>query len=280
MKSFSEKYGFKPTRTVLQSDSMDDPLRNGLWNAIYSYYYAQYGRDISPDKIIKLRSAFIRDIWTEFFNLPIDEFSEGINDIKKQYVKLLWYEVYDLLQFCLTTNDNDLIKSKFKMECNRVLERDKAIYRFVGDEIAQITSKTEITEIEKAVLTDDPMAMHLTTALKLFSDKESPDYRNSIKESISAVEALCRIITDKPKATLGEALDKIKKSELIDLHPALNSAFDKLYGYTSDKDGIRHALLDGKNELKQEDAIFMLVACSAFVNYLKAKIARVQETKK
>ena len=44
----------------------------------------------------------------------------------------------------------------------------------------------------------------------------------------------------------------------------------QLYGYTSDADGIRHALLD-ESDLDFEDAKFMLVSCSAFTNYLKGK---------
>ena len=42
--------------------------------------------------------------------------------------------------------------------------------------------------------------------------------------------------------------------------------------YTSDAAGIRHALLEDPN-LDAEDAKFMLVACSAFINYLWAKAA-------
>lgn len=57
------------------------------------------------------------------------------------------------------------------------------------------------------------------------------------------------------------------------MHPALKGSFEKLYGYTSDAEGIRHALLDEPN-LDFEDAKFMLVSCSAFVNYLKAKAAK------
>jgi len=49
------------------------------------------------------------------------------------------------------------------------------------------------------------------------------------------------------------------------------TAFDKLYGYTSDADGIRHALLE-EVTLDFDDAKFMLVACSAFVNYIRAKV--------
>ena len=101
--------------------------------------------------------------------------------------------------------------------------------------------------------------------------KPTPDYRNSIKESISAVEAICAAITGDSKATLGEAL-KVIDSE-APLHGALRSAIEKLYGYTSDADGIRHALMT-ETKLEQEDAIFMLVACSAFVSYVIAKRAR------
>lgn len=57
------------------------------------------------------------------------------------------------------------------------------------------------------------------------------------------------------------------------MHPALKGAFEKLYGYTSSAKGIRHALLDEPN-LGFEDAKFMLVSCSAFVNYLKSKAAK------
>jgi len=45
-----------------------------------------------------------------------------------------------------------------------------------------------------------------------------------------------------------------------------------LYGYTSDSGGIRHALSDEDVTPTFEDAKFMLVSCSAFINYLKAKM--------
>lgn len=40
-----------------------------------------------------------------------------------------------------------------------------------------------------------------------------------------------------------------------------------MYGYTSDEDGIRHSLLE-ESTLKFMDAKFMLVSCSAFINFL------------
>jgi hypothetical protein len=85
------------------------------------------------------------------------------------------------------------------------------------------------------------------------------------------VEALCAIVTGDSGATLGHALKMIDPQ--AKLHSALRSAFEKLYGYTSDANGIRHALME-ESDLEQEDAIFMLVACSAFVSYVLAKEAR------
>jgi hypothetical protein len=110
-------------------------------------------------------------------------------------------------------------------------------------------------------------------ALDLLADRKSPDYRNSIKESISAVEAICSLVAGSSSATLGQALKELEKKKSVDMHPALKGAFDKLYGYTSDAEGIRHALLKESN-LDFEDAKFMLVSCSAFINYLRAKSAK------
>jgi len=97
----------------------------------------------------------------------------------------------------------------------------------------------------------------------LLSDRNSPDYRNSIKESISAVESLVQKTLGKD-GTLGNLIKK------LDLHPALQSAFSSLYGYTSDEDGIRHAILDSER-ITFEDAKFFLVICSAFINFVNSK---------
>ena len=76
-------------------------------------------------------------------------------------------------------------------------------------------------------------------------------------------------ITDQPKARLGDALKVIGR--LHKIHPALGGAFLKVYGYTSDQDGIRHAMID-EAELTPADAKFFLLSCTSFINYLKSKL--------
>jgi hypothetical protein len=105
----------------------------------------------------------------------------------------------------------------------------------------------------------------------MLSDRRDPDYRNSIKESISAVEALVKTVTKSDKETLGDLLKDLERKGK--LHPALKAAFSSLYGYTSDADGIRHALLD-EDRVTFDQGKFMLVACSAFTNYVTAMVRR------
>jgi hypothetical protein len=138
----------------------------------------------------------------------------------------------------------------------------------------EITSESEIEAIEQAIEdSPSPITIHLQQSLSFLSDRKNPDYRNSIKEAISAVEALCKRITNDPNATLGKALGKLDDETQIKTHKALTKAFENLYGYTSDADGIRHALLD-EPTIDFEDAKFMLVSCSNFVNYLTVKASK------
>lgn len=69
--------------------------------------------------------------------------------------------------------------------------------------------------------------------------------------------------------SVSTALKKLAGKGVL-MNPSAQAALNKLYGYTSDADGIRHAEIDSST-VDFEDAKFMLVACSAFVNLLIAR---------
>ena len=66
---------------------------------------------------------------------------------------------------------------------------------------------------------------------------------------------------------------KCKEKGVI-IHPSLKEAFNKLYGYTSNAKGIRHAGNLGGKDSTFEEAKFMLVSSCAFINYLKCVVAK------
>ena len=283
MESFSQRKGLKPVKNILQVDSMDDDLRIKLWNNLHIFYWQNvktgirnsFLKDFNNSSIVTL----IMQLWKEYFINALDTLSDDWDEVykvvKEYFFKCTWYEAYDLIEFVSAHYPVPHFNSVFIKSCNRILETELSAYRFVGGKITQITSDVEISEIQQALeIPVSPVQEHLKQALDLLADRKNPDYRNSIKESISAVEALCRLIAKDDDASLGKALDEIEKTGVIELHKALKDAFHRLYGYTSDKKtGIRHALINEPN-LNFEDAKFMLVSCSAFINYLVIKSSK------
>ncbi|WP_321394847.1 hypothetical protein [Emcibacter sp.] len=96
---------------------------------------------------------------------------------------------------------------------------------------------------------------------------------DSIRESIHAVESVCRQMTG--EKTLGPALSKLKKNH--GLNEALKQGMDKIYGFTNTAQGIRHPILEKEEELDLNDAQFMLGACAAFCSYLINKLAPAEK---
>ncbi|MCT4573223.1 hypothetical protein N3930_39405, partial [Bacillus thuringiensis] len=82
-----------------------------------------------------------------------------------------------------------------------------------------------------------------------------------------------KVIANDEKGTLGQALGKLEQKGVV-IHDTLKEGFKRIYWYTSDGDGIRHAHKDVPN-VSFEDAQFMLVTCSAFCNYLIEKANKV-----
>jgi hypothetical protein len=266
---FSERKGLKPVSKIIQTDGMNANLRNSLWNALDISFWSSQGFLWNKHARAPIE-PFSATLWFEYFKEPIDSrprYPEGkLNAIRDYFFRCEWNEVYEFLEFVLNYF-KDQYANKF---VNDILERELAGYRFVGGVITDITDKQEAQMLEETLAdTEFPgVRKHLQTALELLSKRDNPDYRNSIKESISAVESLCRVITKNDKATLGDALKVIERSG--GLHQALKAAFSSLYGYTSDEQGIRHAMLE-EPALTVADAKFFLLSCTSFINYLKSK---------
>lgn len=272
--SFSQRMGLAPVVKVAQVDSIDKPLQNALWNVLLADCFAGFhSREKAyPDK---LRGSnfhdFACDLYSDFYKTTIDtlprNWSTFKSTIKESFFQMSWHRVYCFIEFIVKLNHRG-VGGTLVESFNKVLERENSAYRFVSGKVTPITSSDEIEEIEKAISGSDQYAgvrTHLQTSLGLLTDRQNPDYRNSIKESISAVESLAKKLVGDDKATLGQALKILETKH--NLHGSLKSAFLTLYGYTSDASGIRHALLDNAAAPTKADARLMLICCSAFINF-------------
>ena len=278
---FSERYGYKSVRDVIQKESIDDPLKNKLWNILGLYIFQKYKKEFQALVNNPVRNSNLDQFFSLLFHQHLKKridqipysFEETIGKIETLFFKQLqWYEVYDFIEACIEHFPFKSNKDDFVLLLNDCLTLENSAYRIINNQVIEVTSEQEIQSIEEALentTSYSGVQQHLNQALKLMSDRQNPDYRNSIKESINAVESICKIVTNDDKATLGKALKIIE--DKFGLHSALKGSLSQLYGYTSDGDGIRHAMLEASN-LNYIDAKFMLVACTNFINYLIEKI--------
>lgn len=244
---------------TIQIESVDDDLRNKLWNHIrYSYFTPQ-----TPDNYFIVYNGFFKEIFE--YNIHAN-----IYIFRDKFLALQWYKIYDFIEFilsnCRHSNTSDPTR-----DFNQILEEESAGYRIIDGSVTPITTKTEISEIEGALSAKIPsVASHIKTSLELFSDRKDPDPENSIKESISALEAFLRKAAGNDDLDLRRALKSIMKdSTTIDQN--LRNAILNLYTFTNDSSGVRHSHADTKIKVTLDDARFVLIICSAIINYLTTK---------
>lgn len=272
---YSDRNHINEVNKNIQYKDLDKRSRTCILNHIKILISELHDKNRQSLYHLLLSEVYVLEIKTEGYYRDakiIKIIRETINE--DEYDKVL-----TLLEFIANTCETLLAKQKHKSSyddlygtLNAVFKKEFIGYRFLNKKIVPITDEYEINTIEETSNnTNNNVKTHITKALKYLSDREKPDYENSIKESIIAVESICSQIAEKRNATLGEAL-KVLEQKGTEIHPALNQAFSKLYGYTSDANGIRHSgNIAGPNSTFEE-AKFMLVSCCAFINYLKGNI--------
>ncbi len=284
MASFSERYGYESPHKAVVQESMPEDIVNVLCT-LFDLLIKQCRED--RNNCFKIDEIEM-NVWCYFLNKRRNDIYNYQGYQKPVIIPFLsdknnrWNTKLDLIEYVVQYMVNITKKHpRFTGLLNQIVEyinhhfeRLHYGYRVVNYYIAPITSKEEIKAIELALEeSKDNVRTHLLEAVALFSNRENPNFRNSIKESISAVEVVCRDLTG--KRTLGESLSALEKQGVV-IHKQLKSAFEKLYAYTNQEGtGVRHGLMDadGTYVPTYNEAYFMLISCSAFINYIRGIVA-------
>ncbi len=275
---FSERNKIIPSKEIM-IDGITKSCRNRLINTITIFFENDLDADVLKDLYLYAYDKLGKKIDYEVIAELPDYLEEDlITTINEDWDDFSWHTCFDFIEIILKFDYKaheyyQEVLKELKIKVNGILSDEKIGYRIINNQITNITNEEEIHELETAmdsIFTS--VDNHIEKALKFFSDRKNPDYKNSIKESITAVESMCCIICEK-NVELGKALGKLEKNGIY-IHGAMRSGFQSLYGYTSDESGIRHGGFEDK-EVTEEDARFMLVTCSAFINYLKIKYEKI-----
>ena len=272
-KNFAQRMGLAKVPKPLKQGEFSERIRNRINNA-FEAYYAWY-KDRDPVLIYGRCLAAL---------LEFNDCDLGIRDKRLNSMTELQYDygsqrMDEYIENALTITSwinyccflERLVQQIDKLApiFNKVFEEEMFAYRFIDGLLTPVTDDEEIKAIEDALTNPHGgIVHHLKQSLSLLGKKPVPDYRNSIKESISAVEVACREITG--ENTLGKALSKLNSKHK--LNSQFKDGLEKFYAFTNNEgSGIRHALMDSDADIGYAEAKYMLVSCSAFVNYLKDK---------
>jgi hypothetical protein len=268
--TFEQAEGLEPLPSQLKPRELTQHLRAGFWLVLND----------ELDKNTQRHTWVLHPPWKTILHgvhvfrraLPTDEFDPTTHQqkewLKPTILQGSYDQVFGLLQWILR---HQACPRSFSEDIAAVLKMNRAGYRLIdGRTFMPIASEEEAEVAARAfaaLRSSDAYSgarQHLTVAADRVT---ASDWTGAIRESIHAVEAVVRVVTQKKKFSEAIAVFENRWS----IHGALKTAFLSLYGYTSDEPGIRHPLLDAKASVDEVDALFMFGACAAFVTYLIQK---------
>lgn len=279
---FSQRNGYSQVDDLFIREQLTPELENAINNCYGDFRHGLSAKNYYDIDFYYNMEAFL---WRFYLNQKMSDFGNYYNyrTVLTKYVSSKsteWFNKLDIIEVSIDYLYNqgkqynivEQLTNELVAALNFDFKRLNFAYRIIDGKFIEITSEEEIAAIKKALDDNtDGVREHLDKAIEHCSRRPVGDFRNSIKESISAVEVVCRKKTG--ANTLGEALKNLEKNGVA-IPQLLRVSFEKLYAYTNNEEtGIRHGLMDSEGTYTpgSDEAIFMIVSCSAFINYLNKK---------
>lgn len=273
--TFSQANGYEEIPGPLKLEELSKEARTRIWNLFHDYLLMSRYRSW-PHPLIDPWESILRSVHADHHYLPLDEWNSNFESVRsqlRQYIEAQPFnKVFDLIQFVMR---QPKCPHHFNIRMKNTFASSRLAYTIdiappptILPAATQEEGETILESLQ--TLREAGLSGGATHLLNASGFINQGDWAGSIRESIHAVESVARIIDPQASQTLGPALSSIERQG--SLHPALKNAFSALYGYTSNEQGIRHALLNGDGtDVGKDEAIFMIGACASFASYLWRK---------
>jgi hypothetical protein len=270
---FSQRTGLEPIPPQLKLGEVSTELRRLL----HYYISLEIDRESYPTGYSVVFAdkwrRVAKDLHVVFFKQPVDTFNYSVHENEQRlnnHIKRAGIgDLFNLVEFLVR---HPGCSSEMKGEVADAFVTARAAYRVFDNKcIAAIGTDEQAAAYECAIA--DAEADNAIAARKQLIAAgvalRNSDWATSVRESIHAVEAMAVQLAPGTD-TLGAALKVLEQRG--HLHGGLKAAFGSLYGYSSDEEGVRHALVFGNDaQVDEADALFMLGACASFVSYMLAR---------
>lgn len=179
-----------------------------------------------------------------------------------------WDEDWDTWRI---NNELSEVRLYIGAELQRIFDEDRLAYEFADGVVRRRGRKHTEDQATRAgvVLGDGRLADardHYNKALKFFRDRTKPDFQNSVKEAVCAVEAAGKALFPNSKAkTLGDLVKDLGNKN--QMPQALLKTLEGIYAYRNSGDGVSHG---GANGGAATEAVteYVLSVCASQIIFL------------
>lgn len=204
---FSDRNGIARENTSVQIDSLDERSRVAIANAVNKAYSIVFKDGDSKNRCTDFWNSILVNVYVQRIDYA-DDLAQSHGYYAPNMFEMIngtifndeYHAVLTLVEFivdCLV-KVNGALKDEIEEYFNGVFEKEYVGYRFVGGKIVPVTNPIEMDSIKEACNSPyENVNQHMIDAIRLFADRNKRDYKNVIKESISAVEAMCCCILGK-----------------------------------------------------------------------------------
>jgi hypothetical protein len=165
------------------------------------------------------------------------------------------------------------MQSYIAAELQRLFLEEGLAYEFAEGVVRRRGRKHTVELLAKTqvVLGDQRLLgarKHYDKALQFFRHPSSPDYENSVKEAVCAVEAAGKLLFPAAKATtLGDLVRWLGSAEELAVPKAICLTLTGVYAFRSGGEGVAHGAANG-GKVTLEVAEYILGVCASQIIYL------------
>ncbi len=284
---FSQRYGLRPTPEGLMYEKVPEQARLGFYYIVEQSFKDKDEEalvDLYKHLCVELRVPYDRNIDIAFSRLMFEPYNEGAirTKITQAIERLInnceWWQFYDICELTWESLIGKRVKDNFSTQVNILFRDEQLGFELTNGKIEKVGSgfiDARIKEVRYLLKEQEFKGAdkHFEKAIKALNIRPNPDVENCVKDAVSAIESVGRIIVNDDKALLSDIIKDMANKGIIP--KPLDQAIQKIYAYRGDQPGVAHGLV-GTSKVTVDEAEFVLAMSAAIIIYLVKKRNKCQ----
>ena len=271
---FSKRHSLRPTPEGLMYEDVPERARVGLYHLVERFFGGEHQKtylDLYQEICVALRIPRERGLTDYTASIVIERL---IKDCE-------WHQFYDICETSWASLPFEYWREKerneFSEQVNALFREEQLGFEFRDGKVEKVGSGFIDSQIKEAryLLKEQEFKgadTQFEKAIRALNVRPNPDVENCVKDAVSAIESVGRIIVNDEKALLSNIIKDLARKDVIP--KPLDEAIQKIYAYRGDQPGVAHGLV-GASKVTVDEAEFVLAMSAAAITYLVKRRSKV-----